>query len=104
RRAPAFGAHPRRPNLALELSGQTAATVRGRALSPRRDAALRQPRHRLLGTANATRHYRRDHPSRVDLAPRLILRAETRIESKIVPRHRASALCCVDRIGGLGMN
>ena len=62
RRPPALGPHARRADLAVELSRAPPAAVPRRARHRGRDAALHQPRHRLLGTADAPRHARRDYP------------------------------------------
>ena len=57
----ALWSHPRRPNVAVQLRGRTAATFRGGPSSPRERPDLRQPWHRLLGASNAARRASRNH-------------------------------------------
>src|SRR5256886_2840613 len=65
RSAHALRAHARRTDLALLLDRRPGAAVSGRALPARRRAGLREPGHRLLGTANAGVRTCGDHAAAV---------------------------------------
>ena len=62
-RPAALRPHPRRPVLPLELLGPAAAAVHRRAEPLAPDVGLHQPRHRLLGPAEALRRAFGDHPA-----------------------------------------
>src|SRR5439155_4980135 len=57
----AIRAHARRPVLAVEFPGAPAAAVHRGAASPRPNVGLHQPRHGVLGTADAIRGSFGDH-------------------------------------------
>ena len=62
-RPAALGAHPRRPVPAVEPLRAAAAAVHRRPAPLAPDVGLHQPRHRLLGPAEALRRAIRDHPA-----------------------------------------
>ncbi|EFV85639.1 hypothetical protein HMPREF0005_05060, partial [Achromobacter xylosoxidans C54] len=58
----AVGPHARRPVLSVGLFRAVPAALHGRPAPARRDVDLHQPRHRLLGPAQAPGRAFRDHP------------------------------------------
>ena len=62
-RPAALRPHPRRPVPALEFPGPPAAALHRRAAPLAPDVGLHQPRHRLLGAAEALRRAFGDHPA-----------------------------------------